>query len=655
MTFLRLARPAPSRLLSCDESGTLPSPSTVPRVIRLTNHRMTKTADTPLALFLLVGLLTSTASIGCTKRVDLPDIGQPLPYSVRLELSPSVTEAKFEYLDNCGHFRPIPVGAELEEILIEAAHRIFTRVDIGGSQTTPTDLLIRLDLVDSEFTIQMDNQYDRPPAIVRFSGVERIYDAAGNLLREPDIQVSRRERVRIEPMQRNCEYILDPLLPNAMTEFAMRFAAEARSTFVSPDQAASPTPIAPSAATGGAAVSAAASDEAPVPNGLSFKAKVLDDNSDLVFEGGERLRVHLDVVNGGTQPLPNVSASLTGHEVLLTHFPAVTLPVGRLDPGDSKSLDFIATLPQSIQTQQAELRVTVGDGTTRMGPAEQTLVVTLRSTGPLVDDVDQVPAASAGYRQPNNYVIAVGLSAYRDQAIPVRKYASADAEMMANYFRALGGVPASNIRLLQNSKALRPDIEEAVLDWLPSRVTKDSTVTFYFAGHALVTPTGDTFLIPYEGGLTATPRLYSLKDLETALSRLKAKQTLFIFDGSVLKPGGDRQGKGTSPQWKTSNGSLIRLIGTSGTGKSFESDELRHGIYTYYLLRGLRGEADADRNGEVTLKELTLYVNDKVLPAARASFHQDQRPQVVPSLRAGDRSADVVLTKPPSLAGTKNP
>jgi uncharacterized caspase-like protein len=170
-----------------------------------------------------------------------------------------------------------------------------------------------------------------------------------------------------------------------------------------------------------------------------------------------------------------------------------------------------------------------------------------------------------------------------------------------------------------------------------------------------MTQTGDTFLIPYEGNVNGISRLYSLKDLETALSRLKAKQTLFIFDGSVLKPGADRQPKGPSPQWQNSSGSLIRLIGTSGTGKSFESDKLRHGIYTYYLLRGLRGEADTNRNGEVTLGELTLYANEKVLPAARASFQQDQRPQVIPALRARDQSADVVLTKPPAFAGIQHP
>lgn len=619
---------------------------------------MIQTAAVPFSRSLLCGLLAAAVAAGCAKRLDLPDMGQPLPYSVKLELSPSLTGAEFQYVDNCGHFRPVPVGADLEEILVETSHRLFTRVELdrGGNQGPPTDLVIRLDLVDSGLTIHMDNMYDRPPAEVRFSAVERIYDGSGKLLREPDIQVSRRERVRIEPLQKNCEYILEPFLPNAMTEFAMRFAAETRTTLAPPDQAAStPQNAPPAAATQTLPAAATAVDGRSGPTGLSFKAKLIDEDGNQMLEGGERLRVHLDIVNGGTHVLQNVSASITGHESLLAHFPATTLPVGKLEPSEPRSLDFIATLPQSIQAQQAELKVTVADATTKKGPPDQILVMSLRPAGTVADDVDQIPPAPAGFRQPHNYLVSVGLSAYRGQEVPARRYAALDAEMIATYFQSLGGIPASNVRLMQDSKALRPDIEEALLDWLPSRVTKDSTVIVYFAGQAVMTQTGDTFLIPYEGSLGATSRLYSLRDLETALSRLKAKQALFIFDGSVLKIGADRQGKSPSPQWQTSSGSVVRLISASGTGKSFESDKLRHGIYTYYLLRGLRGEADASRDGDVTLGELILYANEKVLPAARASFQQDQRPQVIPPVRGKDRSADIVLTKPPVRSDTSLP
>lgn len=609
---------------------------------------MTRTPAAPFSRPLLTSLLVIlTITLGCTKRVELPDMGPPLPYSVKLELSPSLTESTLEYMDNCGKFRPVPIGAGLEEILIEASHRLFKRVDFAreGTPGPPTDLIIRIDLVESDLTIRQDALYDRAPAELQLGAVERIYDGSGKLVREPDLYVSRKERVRIEPMQRNCEYILEPFLSNAMTELALRYAAETRTTLAPPEQAAAAVPPA-QAATAPSLPPVSALNDRSGPTGLSFRAKVLDENGNSVVEGGERLRVHLDIVNGGTQPLQNVSASMTGPDALLAHFPATTLPVGRLEPGDSRSLDFIATLPQSIRSQEAELNVNVADVVTTAGPPDQTLTVTMRPAGIAGDDVDQIPAAPAGFRQPHNYLIAVGLSAYRAQEVPTRKYAAVDAETMASYFQSVGGVPASNVRLLQNSEALRPDIEEALLDWLPSRVAPDSTVIVYFAGQALATQTGDTFLIPYEGTLSTPARLYPWKELEAALSRLKAKQTLFIFDGSVLQAGAERRTKNPSPRWQHSGGSLVRLLGTTGTGKGLESDKLRHGLYTYYLLLGLRGEADANRDGEVTLSELTVYVNEKVLLAARASFQQDQRPQVIPPVRTKDRSADVLLTKP---------
>ena len=227
--------------------------------------------------------------------------------------------------------------------------------------------------------------------------------------------------------------------------------------------------------------------------------------------------------------------------------------------------------------------------------------------------------------------------------------------MVATYFQSLGGLPKSNVRLLQDWSALRPDIEEALLDWLPSRITKESVVTVYFAGQAVVSTNGETFLIPYDGAVEATNRLYPLKDLEAALGRLKAKQVLFIFDGTVLKNGAAGKTKLTSPKWVGTNGSVVHLIATTGFGKSLESDSLRHGLYTYYFLRALRGEADLDRNGEVTIGEATAYVQRKVPAAARTDFKQEQQPQVLPASRSVDGSLNMILTKLPVIPAAAHP
>jgi len=269
--------------------------------------------------------------------------------------------------------------------------------------------------------------------------------------------------------------------------------------------------------------------------------------------------------------------------------------------------------------------------------------------------VDQVPAPTTGGQRSGDYLVSIGISSYREQHIGGRKYAALDAEMVATYLQALGGVPKNNVRLLQDWSALRPDIEEALLDWLPSKLTQDSLVTVYFAGQAVVSPTGDTFLIPYDGSLGSTSRLYPLKDLEAALERLKAKQILFVFDGTVLKNGGEGRSKVAAPKWTGTSGKVLHLIGTTGFGKSLESDTLRHGLFTYYLLRGLRGEADLNRNGEVTIGEVTDYLTRKIPTAARNTFKQEQQPQVFPAPRTPGKGMDVVLTRPPTIPATDKP
>ncbi len=619
---------------------------------------MTRTFETTFHTSVLIGLFAIVVT-GCAKRLELPDVGPPLPYTARLELAPSVTEAKFQYLDNCGHFRPIPIGTELEDTLIETTQRLFKTVVLEkGKQDIPVDVIIRVDLVDSALNIRQDNVYDRAPADVRFNGLAKIQDATGKTLREPDIVVTRQERLRIEPLQKNCEYILEPFLPNAIVEFAAKYAAETRSVFEPPVEKASPSDV----PAGPLPQAKAPPATPPLPSnarstatGLSFKAKILDENSNMILEGGERVRLHVDVVNSGPQAIHNIAASINGHAMLTAQFPATTLPVGTLQPGDSKSLDFIATLPQSLQAEQAQLSVTVVELATKTGPPSQTLIAVLGSMETKSDDIDQIPTLAAAFQQPDNYLVAAGLSTYRDPAVPTRKYASLDAQTISRYFQSLGGIPAANIRVLQDRKALRSDLEEALLDWLPAHITKNSTVILYFSGQALVASTGETFLIPYDGSTTTTSRLYPLKDLEAALSRLKASQKVFIFEGSILKLDGDRHAKTQVPLWHASTDSVVRLIGASGIGKSLESDTFRHGLFTYSLLRGLRGDADTNRNGEVTLGELTAYVNQEVPSIARTILHQDQRPQVIPPLRATDRSANLVLSKPSVLNSAQHP
>jgi hypothetical protein len=387
---------------------------------------------------------------------------------------------------------------------------------------------------------------------------------------------------------------------------------------------------------------------------LSFKATVLDDNSNLIFEGGERIRVRVDVVNTGAQDLQNVTANLSGSPQVLTQFPTTTLSAGRLQPGQSRSLEFVATLPQTVQQQKADLQVSVFDPAAG-APPSQALSLSIQPTGTNTDDVDQVPAMPVGFKRPHTYLISIGIGSYRDVQGGARKYAASDAEVLTTYFQSLGGMPAANVRLLQDWKALKPDIDEALLDWLPGHMNKDAVVIVYFAGLATVAPNGDISLLPYDGNTTSASRSYPLKDLDAALSRLKAKQTLFFFDGTLTRLGSDNRSKTVVPQWNPSGSSTVHIVGMHGVGKAVEDEGHRRGLFTYYLLRALRGESDVNRDGEVTLGEAIAYVGQKVSWASKTHYGQEQRPAVFPSLKTTDPVSALPLAKLVTIKAAEQP
>jgi hypothetical protein len=599
-------------------------------------------------------LIPLLASVGCEtiksrfSRQALPDLGPPVPLTVQMEIDPSLSKAKTEYIDNCSRIHAFSIGPTVEDTLIQAAHQTFRSVVIPGSQAAggKPDVTIRVRMLDPRFKLQTDALYDRAPAELSLDALAEFFDASGAPLGERPLQATRKERLQLELTQQRCDYVVDPLLQDTSTMLATQFMQEARVLLAPATQtAAAGATVAPSEAASKPAAMPGAPAPAPAYS-LSFKATLLDENGNLVLESGERIRVRVDVVNTGTQTTQDMAVRLTGPPALMAQFPATTLATGTIAPGGSKSLEFIATLPQSPPPQQAEFQVAILTREGQQVSPIQTLVASIQSSAANSDDVDHVPPAGTGLQRPGDYLLSIGLSSYREQEISARKYATLDAEMVATYFQTLGGLPRNNVRLLRDWSALRPDIEEALLDWLPSKVTKDSVVTVYFAGQALVTPSGETFLIPYDGSLGAPTRLYPLKDLETALGRLKAKQVLFVFDGTVLKNGSEGRTKVAPPKWAATTGSFVHVISTTGFGKSLESDTWHHGLLTYYLLRGLRGEADMNRNGEVTIGEVTAYVTRKVPAAARSTFKQDQQPQVLPTQRLPEKSLDTVLTKP---------
>src|SRR5512134_1082728 len=73
---------------------------------------------------------------GCDKlsnpfrRAPLPDMGPRMPNSVKLTFDRSFTDLKMQYIDSCNSQHELPVGAEAESVLIDAASQNFQAVSV---------------------------------------------------------------------------------------------------------------------------------------------------------------------------------------------------------------------------------------------------------------------------------------------------------------------------------------------------------------------------------------------------------------------------------------------------------------------------------------------------------------------------------------------
>lgn len=247
----------------------------------------------------------------------------------------------------------------------------------------------------------------------------------------------------------------------------------------------------------------------------------------------------------------------------------------------------------------------------------------------LVSDVDTPGPARP--ENPDDLAVVVGVEKYAN-GLPDAQFAERDAEAVRARLTALG-VPARNIRFLSGSRATRASIGALVEDWLPQNVGAASRVFFYFSGHGSPdAPTGQVFLVPYDGmpsllGKTA----YPVKSLYESLGKLKARQVVVALDacfsgmgGRSVLPAGARP-LVTKAGVSVPAGSPILLFAAAGPGEiTGAAPEQGHGLFTYYFLKGLGGEA-ADRSGAITPLGLYEYLKPRVQNAA-AKQDREQNP-----------------------------
>jgi hypothetical protein len=226
------------------------------------------------------------------------------------------------------------------------------------------------------------------------------------------------------------------------------------------------------------------------------------------------------------------------------------------------------------------------------------------------------------------YALFVGIAEYRHLSDLAKT--TTDARDLHDLL-ADGGYPEANRYLLLDKQATKAAISDG-LDWLARRAGPGDTALFFFSGHGAQRIGGfepGEYLCPVETdwyNLHGTA--ISDREFSTALQAIRAGRIAVFLD--ACHSGGVGEPKDAAFQIKSGLSEVAYARLTQGRGRaviascrpdevSWELEGMRNGLFSHYMLEGLRGAA-AGAGGVVRILNLFDYVSQKV------PQHKEQHP-----------------------------
>ncbi len=359
--------------------------------------------------------------------------------------------------------------------------------------------------------------------------------------------------------------------------------------------------------------------------------------------------------------LPDTCRDLPVFFMVNTRFEGKKLPI-RMDYMDERpDLSGGADLDLAIAEAPRDIiltRITPKPAEPNRPPSEES-----------VDDVPRLPTPTGR----DNLAVVIGIEDYRDLKHGAR-YAKRDADIFKDYLIHAMGFPPEGVKLLLNEKATMADINWHLNDWLPKNVTEDSRVVFYFAGHGAPHPAPknpSVYLVPWDvSSRSIVSSGFKLSALYQTLGALPAKEVLVVLDACFTGEGERSVAEGGRPMVnkrvrkpRPRSGKLVVLSAARADQMADWDETHRHGIFTYYLLKGLGGDAETDDStsrGWITLNEVFRYLSPEVDRCSLRKTSRKQEPDIDPKLDELGELGTLKLTRLPNVpasdeAGTFGP
>ena len=235
----------------------------------------------------------------------------------------------------------------------------------------------------------------------------------------------------------------------------------------------------------------------------------------------------------------------------------------------------------------------------------------------------------------SRYALIIGSNTGNEERVEL-KYAISDAQSFARVMTELGGVSADRCLLLKN-----PDRKAFLsgLDRLKGLIKNDRAVkgrkevVIYYSGHA------------DENGILLGREDFSYRNIRDSLHDIGVDVRIAVLDacasGSLTREKGGTHRQPFLYDVSTVMEGYAFLTSSSADEASQESDAIQSSFFTHYLVSGLRGPADANSDGKVTLNEAYEFAYDETLQRTEKTKAGPQHAAYDIRLKG---SGDLVLT-----------
>jgi tetratricopeptide (TPR) repeat protein len=253
--------------------------------------------------------------------------------------------------------------------------------------------------------------------------------------------------------------------------------------------------------------------------------------------------------------------------------------------------------------------------------------------------IAQEPAGARGLRpviepaqtRGSTYALVIGISHY--EKVRSLEYADKDAELLTAFLQSkLGGVDPANILLLENEKATRGAIDDAVKNFVGAHAAADNSLILFVAGHGVYLKTEvdpvtnkaieQPWILTYDSN-PEDPKTtgYPMDEFRNMIATQALRYGRVMVYADVCHAaniagigGGSALQQAVSQVFRGAGGDLDLMVASYANKFAFESPAFGggHGAFSYFLISGLNGSASFSGADTLHWNELAHYVNDQV-------------------------------------------